>query len=118
MSGGFWLQYLLALVVVALMLGGLYAIVRGVARGRVIASADRRLVSVLESTVLSQHAALHVVKAAGKYILVGASNGGGVTTLGELSEEEVEAWLSQQRSMFSAQQASLVDAFRYLRGKQ
>ena len=58
MSTGFWLQYLLALGVVALMLAGLYAVVRGLARGRLIASADRRLVSVLESTVLSQHAAL------------------------------------------------------------
>jgi len=118
MSAGFWLQYLVALAVVALMLGGLYAVVRGLARGRLIASADRRLVSVLESTVLSQHAALHVVKAGGKYLLIGASNGGGVTTLGELPAEEVEAWLAQQRSMFSSQQASLIDAFKYLRGKR
>ncbi len=117
MTAGFWLQYLLALVVVALMLGGLYAVVRGLARGRLIASADRRLVSVLESTVLSQHAAVHVVKAGGKYLLLGATNGG-VTTLGELPAEEVDGWLSEQRSMFSAQQASLIDAFKYLRGKR
>lgn len=117
MSAGFWLQYLLALVVVALMLGGLYAVVRGLARGRLLASADRRLVSVLESTVLSQHSALHVVKAGTKYLLLGASNGG-VTTLGELPAEDVESWLAQQRTLLSTQHASLLDAFKYLRGKQ
>ncbi len=117
MTSGFLLQYLLALLVVALMLGGLYAVVRGLARGRLLASADRRLVSVLESTVLSQHAAVHVVKAGTKYLLLGASNGG-VTTLGELPAEDVETWLQEQRSLFSAQRASLADAFKYLRGKQ
>ncbi len=118
MSPGFWLQYLLALVVVALMLGGLYAVARGLARGRVLASTDRRLVAVLESTVLSQHSAVHVIKAGTKYLLVGASNGGGVTTLGELPAEEVETWLADQRSLFSAQRASFSDALRYLRGKR
>lgn len=117
MTAGFWLQYLLALVVVALMLGGLYAVVRGLARGRILASADRRLVSVLESTVLSQHAAVHVVKAGTKYLLLGASNGG-VTTLGELPAEDVESWLKGQRSLLGAQRASFADAFKYLRGKQ
>ena len=116
-TGEVGLQYFFALIVVALMLGGLYAVTRGLARGRVLASADRRLVSVLESTMLSQHSALHVVKAGTKYLLVGASNGG-VTTLGELPAEDVEQWLGQQRTLFSAQRASLVDAFKYLRGKQ
>ncbi|HEV7180460.1 MAG TPA: flagellar biosynthetic protein FliO [Candidatus Baltobacteraceae bacterium] len=117
MSTAFWLQYTGALLVVALMLGGLYAIVRGLARGRVLASADRRLTSVLESTVLSQHAAIHVVKAGSRYLLLGASNGGGVTTLGELPAEDVETWIAEQRTLFSAQRTSLADAFKYLRGK-
>jgi flagellar biogenesis protein FliO len=115
-SSSFLLNYLLALVVVALMLGGLYAIVRGLARGRVLSSADRRLVTVLESTMLSQHGAVHVVKAGSRYLLIGGGNGH-VTTLGELPAEEVEAWLADQRNAFGVQRATLVDAFKFLRGK-
>src|SRR5215469_10800068 len=117
MSGSFWVNYILALVVVALMLGGLYALVRGLARGRVLASADRRLVTVLESTALAQHTAVHVVKVGKNYFLLGAGNGH-VSTLGELSGDEVEAWVAEQRTLASAQRASLVDAFKFLRGKQ
>jgi len=115
-SGSFLLNYLLALVVVALMLGGLYAIVRGLARGRVLMSANRRLVTVLESTPLSQQSALHVIKAGSKYLLIGSGNGH-VAPLDELPAEEVEAWLASERSAFSVQRASLVDAFKFLRGK-
>lgn len=117
MSGTFWINYILALVVVALMLGGLYALVRGVARGRVLASADRRLVTVLESTALAQHTAVHVVKVGKNYYLLGAGNGH-VTTLGELQAEDVETWLAEQRTLVGVQRASLVDAFKFLRGKQ
>jgi flagellar biogenesis protein FliO len=104
-------------VVVALMLGGLYALVRGLARGRVLASADRRLVTVLESTALAQHTAVHVVKVGKDYFLLGAGNGH-VTTLGELSAEDVETWLAEQRTLIGAQRASLVDALKFLRGKR
>ena len=62
MSGGFWFNYFLALLVVALMLLGLWVVVRGLSRGRIFASASRRMVTVLESTMLSQHVAVHVVK--------------------------------------------------------
>jgi flagellar biogenesis protein FliO len=75
MATGFWLNYVFALLVVALLLGGLYAVVRGLARGRVIVSANRRLVTVLESTVLTQHAALHVVKVGSRYFLIGGGQG-------------------------------------------
>ncbi|MDQ2865286.1 MAG: flagellar biosynthetic protein FliO [Candidatus Eremiobacteraeota bacterium] len=117
MSSGFWLQYVGALLVVALMLGGLYAVTRGLARGRVLSSADRRLVTVLESTVLTQHSAVHVVKAGARYMLLGASNSGGVSSLGELPAQEVEAWLADQRNIFSAQRASFAEAIRLLRKK-
>lgn len=116
MSAGFLFNYVVALVVVALMLGGLYAIVRGLARGRVLVSADRRLVTVLESTMLSQHGSVHVVKAGSKYLLLGGGNGH-VATLGELPAEEVEAWLANQRSTFSAHRASVADAIKFLRGR-
>ena len=116
MTGNFWFQYSLALVVVALMLGGLYAVVRGLARGRVLTAANRRLVAVIESTALAQHTAVHVVKVGGKYFLLGAGNGH-VSTLGELSSDEVESWLAEQRKLLGAQRASIADAFKFLRGK-
>ncbi len=118
MATGFWFQYFAALVVVALMLAGLYAVARGLSRGRVLASSDRRMVTVLESTVLTQHSAVHVVKAGSRYLLLGASNAGGVSTLGELPSQEVETWLAEQRSLFSAQRASLTDAMKFLRGRR
>jgi flagellar biogenesis protein FliO len=115
---GFWLQYLFALLVVALMLGGLYAVVRGLARGRLIASTDRRLVTVLESTPLAQHTALHVIKVGSRYYLVGGGSNGGVNSLTELEPAEVEAWLSNQREIFNVTRSSLADLIKpFLRGK-
>jgi flagellar biogenesis protein FliO len=101
MSTGFWLNYFLALVVVALMLGGLYAVVRGLMRGRVLASASRRMVTVLETTVLSQHASMHVVKVSSRYLLIGGTNTS-VSNIAELPAEDVEAWLAQQREAHAA----------------
>jgi flagellar biogenesis protein FliO len=117
MTSSFWLQYTGALLVVALLLGGLYAVVRGLARGRVIASAERRLLTVLESTMLSQHAAVHVVKVGKRYVMIGASNGN-VSMLGDLPSDEVETWLSEQRSILGAHRATIMEAFKFLRGKQ
>jgi flagellar biogenesis protein FliO len=116
MSSGFWVQYLFALLVVALMLGGLYAVVRGLARGRLIASSERRLVTVLESTPLSQHAALHVVKVGGRYYLIGGGNGQ-VGTLTELDPAEVETWLQTQRELFRVTRKSLTEMIKPFRGK-
>ena len=116
MSTGFWWSYIGALLVVALMLGGLYAVVRGLARGRLIASTSRRIVTVLESTPLSQHSAMHVVKVGSKYYLIGASNGH-VSTLGEMDGPELEAWIAEQKNMLAGQPATLLEAFNRLRGK-
>jgi flagellar biogenesis protein FliO len=114
-SGSFWFRYALDMVVVALMLGGLYVVVRSLARGRVLVSAERRLVTVLESTMLAQHSTVHVTKVGNRYYLLGAGNGH-VEMLGELPADEVEMWLKEQRTVFSRSQ-SLTDAFRFLRGK-
>jgi flagellar biogenesis protein FliO len=110
MSTGFWFNYALALVVVALMLGGLYIIVRGLARGRLLVSADRRLVTVLESTMLAQHVSVHVVKVGAQYLLIGGGQGH-VNSLAQLPPGEVEAWLEQQRSTAGASR-SLLEALR------
>jgi len=114
MSGSFWLSYIFALVVVALLLGGLYAVVRGLARGRLLASAQKRLVTVLESTQLSQHAALHVVKVSGRYFLLGGGQAG-VHEIAELPAGEVEEWLANQRTLLG--NSKLNDVVKSLRGK-
>ncbi|MBV8331997.1 MAG: flagellar biosynthetic protein FliO [Candidatus Eremiobacteraeota bacterium] len=113
MSTGFWLNYFLALTIVALMLGGLYITVRGLARGRLLASAHRRMVTVLESTMLSQHASVHVVKVGAKYMLVGGSNGN-VSMLTELPPEDVESWLVAERESLAASR-SMLNPARWVR---
>jgi|SRR5579872_1591090 len=112
----FWFTYLPGLVAVALLLVGLYAVVRGLSRGRVLLSANRRLLTVVESTMLSQHAAVHVIKAGSRYFVVGGGNGG-LTTLAELPSDEVERWLTEQRAAFVSSRATLANVINTLRGK-
>jgi flagellar biogenesis protein FliO len=116
MASGFWFSYVLALLVVALLLGGLYLVVRGLARGRILASANRRLVTVIESTPLSQHAALHVIKVSSRYYLIGGGQGH-VTSIVELPADEVEGWLEAQRTLLRSTQKSFADVVKSLRGK-
>ncbi len=115
MAASFWINYFLALAVVALLLGGLWMIVRGLARGRLVASAGRRMVTVLESTALAQHVAVHVVKVGTRYLLVGGSSGN-VSTLAELEPAEVDAWLAQQREGLGAG-GSLLGVLARVRGR-
>ena len=115
MSWGFWLNYFLALAIVALLLFGLYMIVRGLNRGRLLASTGRRMVTVLESTALSQHVAVHVVKVGSRYLLVGGGNGN-VSTLAELDHAEVDTWLAAQREALSAS-GSLAAVLAKVRGR-
>ena len=101
MFGNLWLDDLLAFAVVALAMAGLYAILRGVLRGRVLASVDRRLVTVLESTMLSQQSTLHVVKVGARYLLVGSANSS-ISTLAELPPQDVETWIAHERRSLSS----------------
>jgi flagellar biogenesis protein FliO len=89
---GFVGHYLLAVAVVALMLFGLYAIARALTRGRLATRADRRLVNVIESTFLSQHTTLHVVKVGERYYLI--AGGEHLRTLAEVPSEEVALYLN------------------------
>jgi flagellar biogenesis protein FliO len=111
---GFAGQYILALVVVALMLFGLYSVVRALGRGRLVTSTDRRLITVVESTFLAQNTTLHVVKAGDRYYLVGGG-GGHVSMLSELPAEQVEPWLREQRNIFNAQTQTLTGFLKQLR---
>src|SRR5579864_4611993 len=106
-------QYILALLVVALMLFGLYTVVRALGRGRLITSADKRLVTVVESTSLAQNTTLHVIKVVDRYYLVGGG-GGHVSTLAEIPSEQVGPWISEQRNLFTAQTQSLTGFLKQL----
>lgn len=117
MGAGFIGQYVLALVVVGLMLFGLYAAVRALGRGRLVTSADKRLVSVVESTVVSQQTTLHVVKVLDKYYLIGGG-AGHVSTLAEIPAEQVEPWMHEQREAFAQQTRSLAKLLEPLRRRQ
>ena len=73
---GFILHYVVALAAVALMLVGLQAGARAYARRRSHRSDANRIVTVLESTPLTQQATLHVVTAETRCLLIGASPNG------------------------------------------
>jgi flagellar biogenesis protein FliO len=110
-------EYIMALLVVALMLFGLYTVVRALGRGRLVTSADKRLVTVVESTALAQNTALHVVKVGERYYLVGGGSGH-VSTLAEVPAEHVEPWLTEQRNVFTQQTQSIAGFLQRLRKSQ
>jgi flagellar biogenesis protein FliO len=85
---GFWTAYAVKLAVVALVLGALYALARRLGRGR-HDFAGRRRVSIIGSVVLSQHAAVWVLRAGRRYFLLGGGNAG-VSTLAELTPADLE----------------------------
>ncbi len=110
-------QYMLSLLVVALMLFGLYTVVRALGRGRLVTSADKRLVTVIESTFLAQNTTLHVIKVGDRFYLVGGGSGH-VSTLAEVPPEQVEPWMREQRNLFAQQTQSLTGFLKQLRKPQ
>lgn len=90
MAWTFWASYLERLAIVALVLGALYVIARKLRQTRLFARPGRRL-SLLESMMLSQHAALYVVRVGTRYFLIGSGTGG-VTKLTELEESQIRAF--------------------------
>jgi flagellar protein FliO/FliZ len=88
MSWAFWAGYVEKLAIVAFILVALYVLARRLGESRLFARPGR-CVRLVESLVLSQHAALHVVRAGSRYFLIGSA-AGGVTTLAELARSEAE----------------------------
>jgi flagellar biosynthetic protein FliO len=84
MPWAFWGAYLEKLVVLALILAGLYLVARKLRDARGLGGRQNHL-RVLESTMLCQHAALHIVRIGERFFLIGSS-AGGVRALAELSE--------------------------------
>lgn len=96
MPFAFWTGYLPGLAIVGALLFGLYVLARNLARRRLFAGGGAQLVSVVTSTFVAQNVAIHVIKAGGRYLLVGCA-AAQMRTLAELAPAEVEAWLAEQR---------------------
>src|SRR5579864_2578033 len=102
----FVLRSVQALAIVGLLLLTFWWIARSLNRGRLVASADKRLVSVIESTYLSQHTNLHIVKIGEKFYAVGGGSGH-LAMLGEVPAESVVPWIEAHRRALGAQTATI-----------
>ncbi len=114
MNIAFVLQVIWAFALIALLLVGLMYVGRAIQRGRIVASVGARLVATIESTALAQNVAVHVVRVAGKYYLVGGGTAG-VSLLAELPAEEIEPYIEMQRAALLAQRATLMRPFTRFR---
>ena len=76
-------------------------------RGRIVTSTSKKLVSVVESTYLSQNTTVHVVKVADTYFLVGGGSGG-VTHIADLAPEVVEPYIETQRKALGEQRDAML----------
>ena len=81
-----------AFAVIAIVLFSLQLLVRTNIRQRVIGG-DRRLISVVETTILPNAASLHVVKIGERYVLIGRS-GGHIAMLSDIPQGSIDAWLA------------------------
>lgn len=82
MPPSFWGAYAVRLAIVALVLFAFYAVARCFRNAHPFGRRGRRL-DVLESTMLSQHAALHLVRVDARYFLIGSA-AAGVSRIAEL----------------------------------
>ncbi len=114
MPEGLLWNYVTALAVVGLLLLGLYSVVSTLARGRIVSGSQKHLVSVIASTVLSQHTTLHVVKVGSRYFLVGGGSGN-LAMLSELPSNEVEPWIDEQRATLTRQTDAIAGVLRRMR---
>jgi flagellar biogenesis protein FliO len=78
----FWGAYAVRLAIAGLVMCALYVVARRLRDARPFARRGRR-VDVLESAMLSQHAALHLVRVDARYFLIGSA-AAGVTRIAEL----------------------------------
>lgn len=107
----FVLKVIWALAVVAILMLGLVYVARSVQRGRLVAgTTGRRLVTVVESTLLAQHTTVHVVKIADRYYLVGGGSSG-VSLISELPGDQIEPFIDQQKAALAQQRAALMRPF-------
>jgi flagellar biogenesis protein FliO len=108
------LRVVQAFALVGLLLFALVYLGRIFQRGRMVAPRARRLVTTIESTALAQNVAIHIVRVADKYFLVGGG-AAGVVLLSELPADEIEPYVEAQRAALEEQRATLMRPFARLR---
>jgi flagellar biogenesis protein FliO len=106
-----WIRAITALALVALLLYGMFWLLRLLSQGRLLTLGRSRLTVVVESTFLSQNTAVHVVKVANRFYLVGASNGH-VALITELPAQEIEPFVESQRQAVAVQSERLTALFK------
>lgn len=89
MPWSFWEAYAVKLLILGLMLAALYALARRLKAVRFFARGADRYVTVIESTMLSPHAAVHLLRVGRRYLLIGGGSAG-LIKLAELSDGELE----------------------------
>jgi flagellar biogenesis protein FliO len=106
-----WIRAITALALAALLLYGMFWVLRLLSQGRLLALGRSRLAVVIESTFLSQNTAVHVVKVAQRYYLVGASSGH-VALITELPADELEPYVQSQRQAAAVQSERITAFFK------
>ena len=107
MSLGFAVQVVWAFLLIALLLFTMVYAARALQRGRVVISSGRRLVTTIESTPLAQNVAVHVVKVADRYYLVGGGSAG-VNPIAEVPAETVEPYIDAHRKALGDQRDAVM----------
>lgn len=87
MAPAFWASYFERLAIVGIVLLAVYFLARKLRETRLFRRGGRRL-NVVESTILSPHTALHLVRVERRYFLIGSGTNG-VTRLAEIEEGDV-----------------------------
>jgi flagellar biogenesis protein FliO len=113
----FVLRVVSAFALVALLLVGLTYVVRALARGRLIVAANRKLVTVVESTFVAQNVTLHVIKVANRYYLVGGGSAG-ITKIDEVPADIAQTWMDEQKRTLGGQRDAVVKLMKRFRAPE
>jgi flagellar biogenesis protein FliO len=103
-----------AFALVALLLGALTYVVRLLSRGRLVVAANRKLVSVVESTFVAANVTLHVIKVGERYYLVGGGSAG-ITKIDEVPADVAGDWLAEQKRSLTGQRDAVYKLLGRLR---
>jgi flagellar biogenesis protein FliO len=82
----FWGAYLVKLIVLGALLMALYAVALWLKSG--FGRGGRRHIDLIESTMLSPHAAVHLLRVGSSYLLVGGG-AAGLSKLAEFTADEL-----------------------------
>ncbi len=106
-----------AFALVALLLAAMTYAVRLLARGRLVAAAGRKLVTVVESTFVAQNVTLHVVKVGDRFYLVGGGSAG-ITKIDDVQADIAQGWLDEQKLSLTGQRDAVVRLVNRFRSPQ